>query len=97
MEFEWDPQKNASNLKKHHISFKEASDIFNHPTFTSTDTRKKYGETRLVSIGQIGATIIIVVVHTRRNQKIRIISARLANHQERKAYYATLKKTRRRN
>ncbi len=58
---------------------------------TFEDVRFNYGETRWISIGQItlisqDKNVIIVVVHTQRNQVIRLISARKANERERKRY-----------
>jgi hypothetical protein len=92
MNFDWDNNKNQSNIAKHGISFEEAIAIFDDPNILNCeDTRFNYGETRFVSIGQIilvtqEKTVIIVVVHTQRNQTIRLISARKANERERKRY-----------
>ena len=92
MNFDWDNNKNQSNIAKHGISFEEAIAIFDDPNVLNyEDTRFNYGETRFVSIGQIilvtqEKTVIIVVIHTQRNQTIRLISARKANERERKRY-----------
>jgi uncharacterized DUF497 family protein len=92
MNFDWDNNKNQSNIAKHGISFEEAIAIFDDPNILNyEDTRFNYGETRFVSIGQIilvtqEKTVIIVVIHTQRNQTIRLISARKANERERKCY-----------
>jgi len=92
MNFDWDNNKNQSNIAKHGISFEEAIAIFDDSNILNyEDTRFNYGETRFVSIGQIilvtqEKTVIIVVIHTQRNQTIRLISARKANEQERKRY-----------
>ena len=92
MVFDWDNNKNQGNLIKHGISFEEAIAIFADPSIlTFEDTRFNYGETRFVSIGQITLAtqekkVIIVVIHTQRNQSIRLISARKANERERKRY-----------
>ncbi|MFM7790461.1 MAG: BrnT family toxin, partial [Microcystis panniformis] len=64
---------------------------FPHRNQKSQDTRCNYGETRFVSIGKITLAtqekkVIIVVIHTQRNQSIRLISARKANERERKRY-----------
>ena len=93
MRYEWNSDKNKANLKKHGISFEEASQIFENDVFTWTDKRKDYKETRKVSIGSLGEEIIIVVVHTDRNGITRIISARPANKTERKLYNEHIKKT----
>ncbi|MFM7437948.1 MAG: BrnT family toxin, partial [Snowella sp.] len=79
-------------LTKHGISFEEAIALFDDPNIlTFEDDRFNYGETRFISIGQItlvtqSKKVIIVVVHTQRNQTIRLISARKANERERKRY-----------
>jgi uncharacterized DUF497 family protein len=35
--FEWDPEKNISNLRKHGLSFEEATSIFKGPVLTGPD------------------------------------------------------------
>ena len=92
MEFEWDENKNQSNIAKHGIDFQQAKRVFEDPyLLTYEDNRFSYGEMREISIGQLLLTtqqkvIIILVVHTDRNRKIRLISARLASKKERKQY-----------
>ncbi len=83
--FEWDRQKNLSNIAKHGLSFDTASRIFDGPVLKSIDDRFDYGEIRWTSIGSIGAAVIIVVTHTDRNGKIRIISARPAKKPQRES------------
>lgn len=85
-QFEWDEEKNLINIKKHQISFTEASEIFNYPIITKIDNRYDYNEKREISLGKLNNEIIVVMVHTDRNKKIRIISARKANRNERKIY-----------
>ena len=99
MEFEWDDAKNLLNQAKHGISFEEAREIFERSVLMWEDTRRDYGETRYVSVGEIGGSVVVVlvVVHTLRGQKTRIISARKANARERKSYYAYFEKETRRN
>ena len=92
MEFEWDENKNQSNITKHGIDFQQAKRVFEDPNLlTYEDPRFNYEELREISIGQLLLTtqqkiIIAVVVHTDRGGKIRLISARKASKQERKAY-----------
>jgi uncharacterized DUF497 family protein len=86
MSFEWDPDKNAKNLQKHGISFEEACLIFEGAVLSWVDERNDYGEKRTVSIGLIRGVVAIVVVHTDRDGKTRLISARLANRHERSLY-----------
>ena len=90
MEFEWDEQKNQTNIIKHGISFQEAK-VFDDPKLlTYVDDRFNYEEVRELSIGQLflpeQLVIVVLVVHTDRNGVIRIISARRANKKERIRY-----------
>ncbi len=87
MNFEWDRDKNEANLKKHGIGFDEAKHIFDGPTLTRVDDRQDYGESRGISLGALSPDAVLVVVHTQRGNKIRLISARKANRRERKVYH----------
>ncbi len=92
MRFEWNDNKDVGNLKKHGIRFEEAALIFKGVVLTRIDDRDDYGKTREISIGRIGAQVIVVVVHTDGDDATRIISARLANRAERKVYDEHYKK-----
>lgn len=92
IEFEWDENKNKTNIKKHGISFERAKSIFDNPTVDSIDTRKEYGEIREKSIGLMDNVVVVVVVHTDRKSKIRIISARIANKEEKQNYEKATKR-----
>jgi uncharacterized protein len=93
MEFEWDETKNWQNWQKHHLSFEEAKEIFSGVIFTSTSNKLDYGKIREISIGAIQNIAIVTVVHTDRNGKIRIISARKATPKERRKYNEYLTQT----
>ena len=86
MKFDWDEQKNNSNIVKHGIDFRDAQDIFLDPRFSIEDTRQDYAEKRFITIGLAGKDVC-VVVYTRREKGTRIISARKANERERRRYY----------
>jgi len=87
MQFEWNPDKARSNLKKHGVSFNEASTVFNDPlSVTFPDLDHCYGEERYVIIGLSNADRILVVPHTDRADLVRIISAREATRNERRFY-----------
>ena len=86
MQFEWDENKNQLNQQKHGISFEEAKEIFFDTVFTSVSAKIDYGEVREISIGTIQNVLIVAVVHTDRNGKVRIISARKATPKERRKY-----------
>ncbi len=83
MEFDWDSAKYEANLKKHGISCDEAKHIFDGPTLTRADDRQDYGENRNISLGALPPDAVLVVVHTERRDKFRLISARKANRRER--------------
>ena len=65
-------------MEKHGISFNEAVEIFYGPVFNAQDDRKEFGEPRYLSIGQLSGMVVVVVVHTGRCGRTRIISALLA-------------------
>ena len=92
MNFEWDGRKNQNNILKYGISFKEAIRIFDNIRLTQIDERYNYREIREISIGEISSFVVIIVVYTKRNNKIRIISARKANTKERKKFYEYVQK-----
>lgn len=87
MAFDWDPEKDAANREKHGIGFGEACRIFDGPVLTRADDREDYGEPRFISLGALTPEAVIVVVHTQRDGKTRLISARKANRRERKVYH----------
>ena len=85
--FEWDEEKAAFNLEKHGISFEEASTVFKDSlSLTINDPVHSFDEQRFITIGESVEREIIVVVHTQRGTKIRIISAREATRRERRDY-----------
>ena len=92
VKYEWDTLKNESNILKHALGFDKAREIFDDPNIlTFEDSRFDYGERREISIGEITLTtlnkkIIIIVVHTQREDSIRLISARKASQLERRMY-----------
>ncbi|MFM6062888.1 MAG: BrnT family toxin [Microcystis panniformis] len=86
MEFEWDDQKNNINIEKHGIDFDFAKEIFSGVWISKPDNRRDYGEERLIALGLLGE-FVLVAVYTLREQKIRLISTRRANAEERRIYY----------
>ena len=85
MKFEWDETKRLANFKKHGLDFRDAEKVFQSPLLTAEDNRKEYGETRYISLGML-AGIVVVIVHTARPGRTRIISMRKAKAREKKAY-----------
>ena len=85
--FEWDPRKAKRNLALHGVSFDEASTAFQDLlSSTIDDPLHSAGEERYVLSGQSHRGRLLVVVHTERGDRIRIISARLATNKERRQY-----------
>jgi uncharacterized DUF497 family protein len=91
MEFEWDPHKADTNLKKHGVSFTEAGTIFgDEMAITVHDPDHSSEEDRYITIGWSNHRRLILVSHTDRGEKVRIISARELTKAERKAYEETI-------
>ena len=85
--FEWDEKKADQNIKKHGIPFEEAATVFGDPfSITIYDPLHSEDEDRFVIIGISNKNRVLVVVHTDRNDRIRIISARKATKKERNQY-----------
>ena len=87
MRFEWDAAKAAGNLRKHGISFDEASTVFaDNLSATARDPDHSHGELRMLTFGMSSAGRVLVVSHTDHGEAVRIISARPATRHERKTY-----------
>ncbi len=86
--FEWDDDKAKANLKKHEVSFDEASTVFADP-FAKIfyDEGHSTRENREILVGHSELNRLLLVSFTERGQDlVRIISARVATRKERKAY-----------
>jgi uncharacterized protein len=87
MRFDWDPRKAAANLRKHAVSFEEASTAFaDDYSLTGTDPDHSVGEERFITFGVSQSGRLLVVSHTEQGDTIRIFSARRATRSERKLY-----------
>ena len=86
---EWDAEKAAANLRKHGVSFEEATTVFGDPlSLTISDPDQSENEARFVDLGFSHRGRLLVVSYTERGDQTRIISARLASRMERKTYEA---------
>ncbi|MDZ7856719.1 BrnT family toxin [Sphaerotilus sp.] len=91
-QFEWDPEKAASNWTKHRIDFETAVRAFADPFMLTEHDRIEHGEHRWRSVGMVDGHLILFIAHTVREEEgdgievIRIISARKADPKERKRY-----------
>ena len=87
MRFEWDLNKATSNLVKHGVSFEEASTVFGDHLATSVpDPDRSVDEERWLTTGLSDQGHVLIVWHTNRGEVIRIIGARRASPNERRAY-----------
>jgi uncharacterized DUF497 family protein len=87
MKFEWDPKKATANVKKHGVTFQEAATIFGDPlAITFDDPDHSISENRYITFGLSLQKRLIVVSHTERGDRTRIIDARLMDRKERRIY-----------
>lgn len=87
MRFEWDHDKAVANLAKHDVSFEEATTCFgDRLSVAIPDPLHSEDEDRFVLVGESAARRLLVVVHTEREVRVRIISARQATRTERRWY-----------
>ncbi len=94
IEFEWNPVKEASNIRKHGISFEEAKSVF-YDEFAVQfydSENSGFGEDRFLMLGLSNESRMLMICHCERNSgnTIRIISARKATKKERKFYVGEL-------
>ena len=90
LRFKWDIRKAEENLRKHDVSFQEASTVFSDfLSLTIPDPLHSETEERFVIIGYSKKQRLLVVIHTEIGDVIRIISARKATSYERKTYEST--------
>ena len=90
MVFDWDSDKSDANLKERGFDFEFAALVFDSPILEGEDSRRAYGERRIVAIG-VADGLHLTVVYTDRNNEDgdpvrRIISAWRSNRREREAY-----------
>ncbi len=87
IDFEWDPLKSRQNDKKHGVSFREGMTAFaDRFSYTISDPEHFMGEYRFLLLGRSSSGSLLVVSHTERGDRIRIISVRRATKQEREQY-----------
>jgi len=85
--FEWDPEKAEQNRRKHGVSLPESISVFRDPlAITLDDVVHSVEEQRYLLIGRSSSGRLLVVVHTERGRRIRLISARPATAHEKRVY-----------
>jgi uncharacterized DUF497 family protein len=86
VKFDWNEEKRQTNLRKHGIDFADVPTLFDGYTVTVEDSRLSYGESRFITVGLVKGRAI-VVAHTERGDKMRVISARKATKNEEISYF----------
>ncbi len=74
MQFEWNEEKRQQVLDERGVDLLEAALIFEGFTLTKEDDRQDYGEVRYASLGLVD-DVPYIVIHTRRGENIRLITA----------------------
>jgi uncharacterized DUF497 family protein len=83
---EFDPKKDAANVKKHNVSLSDGDGVLNDPLALTVEDKTAEGEQRFVTIGMNVFGALMVVVHTPSGDDVRIISVRRADPKERRNY-----------
>jgi uncharacterized protein len=86
MKIEWDEEKNRANIRRHRIDFADVHPIFDGPMYVTLDTRREYGEDRLIGVGWLHDAVVVVVFVEKEGETIRLISARKAERHERERF-----------
>jgi uncharacterized DUF497 family protein len=85
--YEWDAKKAKDNRRKHRVSFEDAATVFLDPlALTFPDPDHSIAEEREITIGRSSRQQVVFVSHCRREDRVRIISARKTTRGERKQY-----------
>ena len=85
---EFDPAKAKANLQKHKLSFAHAEQALRDPFAYTIEDPDAQSEVRFVTLGADSLGRILVVVHTPRGERTRLISARKASQGESEQYNA---------
>jgi uncharacterized protein len=86
MKFEWDEAKRKANIQNHGLDFAHAPEVFVGDIYTILDDRKDYGEERFITFGLLRGQVV-VIAHTERDDRIRVISMRKALKYEAENYF----------
>ena len=88
VDIEFDPAKARSNLRKHRVSFAHAEQALRDDMAVTVEDPDAVSEQRFVTLGLDALGRVLVVVHTQRGERTRLISARKASHGESEQYHA---------
>ena len=90
MRFSRDARKSTRNLRERGFDFEFAALIFKGPTLEREDSRRDYGERRIIALGEadgMGLTVVYTDRAGAGDEVVRrIISARVSSRRERKTY-----------
>ena len=87
-EFEFDPTKAKANLRKHGVAFSDAEQALRDSNALTIEDPDTEDEQRFITLGMDALGRVLVVVHTQRDERIRIVSARKASRGEMENYHA---------
>jgi len=88
VDIEFDPAKAQSNWHKHGVRFSSAEQALRDPLALTMEDPDAEGEQRFITLGMDDLGRVLVVVHTQRGERIRLISARKASKGELESYGA---------
>jgi hypothetical protein len=88
VEIEFDPTKARANVAKHKVSFAHAEQALRDPNAVTIEDPDAQGEQRFATLGMDALGRLLVVVHTPRGDRVRMISARKASRGESEQYHA---------
>jgi len=88
MTIEFDPAKARTNLRKHGVSFAHAEQVLRDPMAFTVEDPDSDDEQRFVTLGADALGRVLVVIHTQRGERTRLISARKASRGEAQTYHA---------
>ena len=90
MRYSYDPNKRASNRKKHGLDFEDTRDVIESgQTVTFEDNRFDYGEQRYITLGMLGSKVVVVAT-AETGDEVRVISMRWATNDEQDIYFRNL-------
>ncbi len=88
MPLEFDPSRARGNLRKHGVSFAHAEQALLDPMAFTIEDSDSQREQRFVTLGMDALGRVLVVIHTQRGERTRLISARKASRGEADQYHA---------
>ena len=89
LKFIWDEQKRKKTLNERKLDFADAKKVFAGATFTVEDERLDYGARSFITMGLLGADVVIIV-HTESDKEIRVISMCKGEKDEQENYFENI-------